>query len=413
MKLIENITKSKFYIPFLFILFLLLLASRRWMQLISPQVWDEDGSVVLYELINYGYISFLHPVNGYLITVPKIISAISLKISFSKYPLISTILTWIFIASIGLAIALAPTKLSNKILCAVAVFIVPTDPEVFGLPLYTFWWASILLFLVVLWDERDPSLGWRSIFLLIGGFSSPIIIMTLPIFYFRAYWYRKFRNEQKLALLATLVAIVQSYFILTWNGQSPSLYSIMINIIPKFFGLFLIGNLTNYNILFWIMGLLLICIISMWLLHDRHNITSWILAYLLIGAIFVMVLRVDPIYIGLRGGPRYFFFPFILIFWILIQFFHSGFPKWVKAFILVILVIALINAAPVWSRTHDDLNWEEHVINCGCGSDEYYSIPIHFDGNQHTAWSINMSHKTCSHLLKRDFFPPNKVSGCA
>jgi len=173
---ITNLFKKRYFLyPILFTSFTLLLASRRWLQLVSPQVWDEDGTKIIPGLINHGLTSFLTPVNGYLITVPKIISLISLTISFSHYPLISTILAWLFIASVGLAVAISPTHLKLKIACALLIFLIPSNPEVFGLPLYTFWWSSILLFLLALWDEKNLQLKWRVIFLFLGGLSSPKI----------------------------------------------------------------------------------------------------------------------------------------------------------------------------------------------------------------------------------------------
>src|ERR1035437_10473804 len=104
MKRIENIVKSRFYIPLTFSVFVGVLMSRRWWQIVSPQVWDEDGTQVIYGFMTQGYLAFFEPVNGYFIAVPKIISMISLWVSFLYYPLVSTILAWIFIASVGLAI---------------------------------------------------------------------------------------------------------------------------------------------------------------------------------------------------------------------------------------------------------------------------------------------------------------------
>ena len=187
--------------------------TRRWCQIASPQVWDEDGTQIIYGFITHGWVELLQPVNGYLITVPKIISMISLRVSFLHYPVVSTILSWSFIVSVGLAIAISPAPIHGKFLCAAAAFMIPSDPEVFGLPLYTFWWAALLLFLVALWDEKRPTLGWRLCFLLLGGLSSPVIILVLPVLYFRVCLYRSLRSEYVIAFVATLIAVVQILFV--------------------------------------------------------------------------------------------------------------------------------------------------------------------------------------------------------
>ena len=403
MKLIADFAKSRLYIPLLFTIFLSLLSSRRWQQLISPQVWDEDGTQIIYGFITHGWVAFFEPVNGYLITVPKFISAISLGVSFSNYPIVSTIFTWLFIALVGLAITLAPTHIRGKFLCAAAVFMIPSDPEVFGLPLYTFWWASLLLFLVALWDEKHPSLGWRLGFLLIGGLSSPIIMLILPVLYFRVYRYRSLRSEQLVAFIATLIAAVQIFFIVKGSaGRFPPLNSVLINVILTFFGKFLIGNWVDIKVLSWFAGVGLIGIIAACVFRDRRNASVWILLYLLVGSILLTVARVDPVIIHPRlAGPRYFFYPFVLTFWILIQYFHAAHSNWLRGFIGIVAVIGVVNAAPVWSRQHDDLQWTDHARSCRLFPS--YTIPIQFDGNRSSAWSLKLSGKSCAELLESDF----------
>lgn len=420
MKFFSDFTKNRLYIPLLLAVFLGLLTSRRWQQLISPQVWQEDGTPNpwlngglgsgsnLADYIIKGWSAFSEPVNGYLIAVPKIISAISLWVSFSNYPIVSTIFTWLFIALVGLAITLAPTKLRGKVLCAVAVFMIPSDPEVFGLPLYTFWWASLLLFLVALWDEKRPSLGWRLGFLLLGGLSSPVILLILPVLYFRAYWYRSLRSEQLVAFIATLIAAVQGFFIIKGSsGGFPSVDSVLMNIIPTFFGKFLIGNWVDNKFWLYFAGMGLIGIMAARLLRDRRNVATWVLLYLLVGSIALTVARVDPANIHPRlAGPRYFFFPFVLTFWILIQYFHSAYSNWLRGFIGIVTVTAVINAAPAWSRQHDDLYWADHVRSCRLFPE--YAIPVHIDGNRASTWFLKLSGKSCTELLGRDLLVSSK-----
>jgi hypothetical protein len=402
MRLFAGFTKNRLYLPLLLAVFLSLLASRRWQQLISPQVWDEDGTKVLRGFINHGWLAFFEPVNGYLITAPKIISAISLGVSFSSYPIVSTIITWLFIASVGLAITLSPTHLRGKFFCAVSVFAIPSDPEVYGLPLYTFWWASPLLFLVASWDANRSSLGWRAAFLVLGGLSSPIIVLVLPILYFRAWWYRSLRSEQWVAFIATTIAAVQIYFIARGNaGQFPPLDSVWMNVIPTFFGEFLIGGWVDNKVWLWFAGMGQSGIIATWFFRDRRNVSTWILLYLLVGSVALSVARVDPAIIHPRfAGPRYFFLPFILTFWILIQYFHTAHSNWLRGFIGIVTVTAVINAAPAWSRQHDDLHWFNHVLSCRLFPE--YNIPIHYDGNRASTWFLKLSGKSCAELLRRD-----------
>ena len=270
--------KLRYQLISLMALLLGLLATRRWQQIISPQVWAEDGVRILPQYIREGWFSFFEPVNGYLVTIPKIISAVSLEVSFLNYPLISTILSWLFITLVGLAIAYSPTKMHDKALCAIAVFMIPSDPEVFGLPLYTFWWSSLLLFLVALWDEKVPLIGWRIGFVMICGLSSPVIIAILPILYFRSYRYRSLHAEHTVASIATLIAAVQLYFILQISSSEagfPPLESLLKFIVPKFFGRFLIGNWIDNGLCLWLAGMGVSSLMIGWLIHERHRVCGY------------------------------------------------------------------------------------------------------------------------------------------
>ncbi len=386
------------------LVFVLLLASRRSMQFTSPQVWDEDGTQIIRAFVEQGWSSLIVPVNGYLVTVPKLISMLSMTLSAAAYPMVSTMLSALFIALVGVAIAMSPTKLQAKALCALSIFVIPCDPEVFALPLYTFWWASILLFLLALWDEQTPALGWRLLFLLLAGLSSPVIVMVLPVLWLRAAMYRRQRVELVLAVVATLVTAVQVYFMVAGSaGSVPPIKSVLLNVVPTFFGNFLIGNLLRTIPGLWIVGVGLTGLTAMWLIRSRVRVSAWVLMYLLLGAIGLSVARVDPAIMHPHwAGPRYFFFPFILLFWVLIQFGAGLTRTTARALMGALLAVAVANAVPVWSRSHDNLQWREHLLSCQYFSN--YALPVHFDGNRNRAWELLLSGENCRALTGRALF---------
>src|SRR5215475_5493181 len=138
---------------------LILLLVRAWPRLLNAQVWDEDGTHNLPGFFKNGLADLFEPLNGYLVLVPKLITISAASISFSQYPLISTLLAWGVTLAVCYIIATAPIQLRGGLLLAVACLLVPSDPEVFGLPLYTFWWVSILLFVVVFWNQQSTDWG--------------------------------------------------------------------------------------------------------------------------------------------------------------------------------------------------------------------------------------------------------------
>ncbi len=404
-------SKSSLRIPLLFVAFLCLVASRRWEQLASPQVWAEDGGLIS-GFIGNGWREFLQPVNGYLILVPKMVTRVSMAVSIYYYPIVSAILAFLFAALTGVAAAIAPTRLRGRVLCAFSIFLVPSDSEVFGLPLYTFWWASILLLLLALWDERRPALGFRLVCVTAAGLSSPFVFVVLPVLCFRALLHRKLHAERIVAFAATGVAAVQMYFISRGTAMAfPTWASFSRYVVPRFCGWFLLGNFWENSDLLWPLGLLVVTLIAAFWYGSRRDPTAWILVYLYCGAIASSIFRIDPAALHpIRAGPRYFFLPFVLTFWILIQFILATDRKWIRVSVGIIASVAVLDALPVWSRRHDDLQWEQHLVSARMFS--RYEIPIQSDGHRFSAWYIGEPGATWDGLILRDWFlSPEDLAG--
>jgi hypothetical protein len=389
------------WIALLLLFFTGLAASRRWQQVTCPQVWAEDGRLIS-SFINSGWLGVIEPVNGYLILVPRVIAGISLSISIFHFPMISTLLACLFAGFVGVAVAASPTRLRGKMLCAAAVFLIPSDAEVFGVPLYTLWWAPVLLLLLALWDERRPALLLRIVYVVVGGLSSPYILVVLPVLYIRALLIRNVRPERIVAVAATAVAAVQACFIAGGASMArPPLGSFMQYVVPRFCGWFLAGGISENGYLLWPAGLLLLAMIAAYFLAHRREGFAWILVYLYVGAVGSALIRVDPAALHpFRGGPRYFFFPFFLTSWILIQFALSAPRKWLARLAGIVALTGALNALPQWTRHHDDLHWKEHLVSARLFSD--YCIPIQSDGHWFRAWSIVASGGIWQHALDKD-----------
>jgi hypothetical protein len=396
------ISRHRVRIALLFFACLGLLASRRWQQLVQPQTWNEDGSVVLPQLMSEGWVTLLEPMNGYLIASSKIISVFSFSVSLAHYPLVSTAITWIFTALVGVAIAIAPTILRGRTLCALAVFLVPTDPEVFGLPLYSFWWAALLLFLVALWDERAPADGWRLGFLMLGGLSSPVVVMVLPILCMRAWRSGQNRREWVVAAVATVLSTLQLMLIVQGSaGTIPPLQSVLESTVPIFLGWFLVGNWMPRPFLLWVAGVLLAALTAVWAFGERETGRAPVLLYLLGGSVALAVARFDPSLLHPSlAGPRYFFLPFVCLYWILVQIVCSSRLTTPRTAAFVLVMSAIVNAAPTWTRKHDDLKWERHIRSCRLFPE--YWIPVQYDGRGAMAWRTRYDGAACAAALERD-----------
>ena len=130
---------------------------------------------------------------------------------------------------------------------------------------------------------------------------------------------------------------------MTTTTASPAGWKSLGLIIEKFFGRFVWGldspNADQYAGLI-LAGIALAATAGYALLNLRNRWLAFVLLYLLSGSIALSVMRVNidvPSPTG--GGPRYFFYPYVFLSWILIQ--------------SIIILLALISTvmAMMWKAT--------------------------------------------------------------
>jgi hypothetical protein len=394
-------------------IFFLILYARRSAQLLHPQVWDEDGLVIMRDLIQAGPASILWPLNGYLLVIPRTITFLALSVSVSYYPLISTLLAWAFTIAALIAISVSPLALRGGVLLAIAAGLVPSDPEVFGLPLYTFWWAGLLVVAAAFWRPQGGATAWRLAFVASGGLSSPVILLALPLFLCRAAMWRRDVAERIVAIAATLCAIAQIAALVQSHvvaQQSLLSTSGLLAALPMFFGNYVAGSVVRAQpqfatVIEWVVAVATLAVIAVALRTGRRHIAMLAaLLYLLFGSIALSAARapiliLDPV----LTGPRYFFYPFVFEAWLLLQIAFLARWRFVRWTAAAFVGLAVLNAIPALSRPHDDLRWLANVRNCAqVGDTEVYGIPVEFDGRAASAWVLQLSGAHCRILASRD-----------
>lgn len=254
-----------------------------------------------------------------------------------------------------------------------------------------------MLFIVLFWDFESKDYLKRSVFIFFSTLSSPAFIITLPGMWVRLY-ISKNALEFKLTLFATFLAAIQSFLILN-HSKAITLSINDINltnlskIISAFFGSYITINAQQELQLFF--GYLFL-IFYLIVILQKKNLILISLIYLLFSSIIISISRVDiniihPIF----AGPRYFFFPFIIQSWILLQITLSNYNYYIKIISSILLILSIINAIPILTRSHDELHWENHILSCKYFDN--YRIPVHSDGNIAHAWSFSINKKNCPH----------------
>ena len=390
---------STLSVPILILLAFGLLLLRAWPRLLYPEVWAEDGTENLYGLIQNGPLDIFRPIGGYLVLIPRLISLLSLSISFTYYPIISTVFAWVFTIFVFVVIAKAPTQLKGQLFLAISCMLIPSDPECFGLPLYTYWWSALLLFLMVFWQPEQSNI-FRTILIGVCSLTSPVCLVTLPLFWIRAFTLKAYRSELYLAILASVCVGVQLCVMHFYGKPAEFNFSFSYLVIKLFFGTYVIGNL--YPQANWLMGISLLVFISAGLLGIKNK-SLYALYYLLLVSILMSIYRVDiSILNPINAGPRYFFFPFILLSWVLIQLIFDCRLLFFKIGATLFLCASLVNATPHLTRKHDRLDWGKQAMKCL--HEEKTSFLVHNAGSADHAWSFTLTSEECARIMNRNLF---------
>ena len=398
-------TPLKMAVVILLTVFVLFL--RRPGQFSHPYLWVEDGAETLKSFADHGPYILIEPLNGYEVLATKILSYIAFRSSILWAPEIEVVLAILATCAVLLAIAFSPTHLRYRSLCAVMPLLVPTSAEVFTTSAYVFWWVGILLLLVLLW--REEMQGLRFLFVVLGGFSSPLILPVAPALLVRAVWERS-RREVMIAGTAILIAAVQ-YAILRTAGAagnaSPINFETFATAVDKLVGFFIVGALTMDDTKYYGLGFLIgaVLLALAWTVRkrlDRHFIFL-LVGYVLICGAMVWKIPVDTID-PLGAGERYFFYPFIMLMWGAIWI-ASVSDAAVAVLFAAILAFSLISSGHFLWFDQGRLDWRGFITACAIsGSDHISDIPIYHYNGYPKHWDLKLTGAECRRLIDRSIF---------
>src|SRR5262249_23282154 len=170
----------------LFVFAIVVVSWRRPDQIVNPTLWFEEGTQLLTNYLRCGACAWWLPVNGSNILSAKIIVLPAFKLSILHAGHLAAVGAAAFIALVVSLIGTTPTHLRGKYFCALATLLVPTAAENYGVALYSFWWAGLLIVLALLWDSTKGLQWLRWSLLILGGLSSPIMSPLSVLFVLRA-----------------------------------------------------------------------------------------------------------------------------------------------------------------------------------------------------------------------------------
>jgi hypothetical protein len=383
----------------LILLTIAVLFARRPDQFLHPYIWVEDGTVILKAYAERGLASMFEPVSGYMILATKLISLSAYQVSIEWAPEIALVLTVAYTCAVVAAVAFSPTHLRAPFLCALVVLTLPVDPEVYAVSLLAFWWAGLLLILALIWDADRGAASLRAFYVVLGGLSSPLAVPLAALFVLRALLERR-SSEFLIAALALAMAAVQAREIFGFHHVD---YSRLVDphivrvALDKFAGyIFASPRYGNYY-----GGTILLALLAIATFRIRKllSVPFWLLVLTWVAIVATTVLRnpigiIDP----LNGGPRYFFFPFAVLMWIMIWIAALS-PAHVRILLAAGYLLGIAWVYKRMTRSHDAADWRGHLAACTRSPE--YALPLHYDGITHRMWHVWLTGQQCRDLIAR------------
>lgn len=387
---------------------------RRPDQFTHPYIWVEDGTRNLPDYIAHGWAFVLEPMVGYISLPIRVLFGIGASVSFRWLPELGFALAMLFTYLVLAAVALSPTALRYRFLCALALLLLPTNPEVYGVSLYTGWCGSVLALLPLLWPAAsEGQLRLRALLLTAGGLSTPLLVGLLPLYGARWIVWRR-RADWQLLLLGGALSAIQLATMWTMSAVLGGNVASrpLVNVPMKFFGYYLLWTpLQQEETLYLGLGIVLIAVLVAATFVRRRTLDFTFVA--LVGALAVAIALaavrapLNAVHPVLAGG-RYFFLPYLLLSWLLLYFIdrrHQG----TSVFCIAALLLALGGFAAHARWRHAAIDWRSHVAQCV--TQPVHQFPVHYEGTQphQIIWAVDVPGEACRRLVAASLFDNHLV----
>jgi hypothetical protein len=386
--------------------------ARRPEQLLHPYVWDEE-SFVLRHVVQGDWLGALGPLQGYLTLPSNVFVALAAAISFVHLPAVMYVFaTFMYIATM-LMILVPESRLGDwntRAAMALSAALVPTNPEVFGVLLYCFWWSTLWPIAILgwhrtMWPVRFP-------LLLIAALSSPAGGAMSLLF---IYSYVRGRNRRDLLSGLILVCVfVPQVLLMLASSRSALVLAPDVKAVVK--QALLTGGYFEAT---WftvhqppprpvmVLGLAFLTFLALASSIEavRSNRDEPFLLFIA-AFLFTMMSAVpapllsDP---ATAAGPRYYFLPFIAYSWTLLTLWKTSDLALLRTIGAALLVFSLVNLTVTFSRTPDTrtarLSWAGELEKCAQSPEAVAHVPIYFVGSSEF-WSLDLAPDWCR-ALKR------------
>ena len=383
---------------------------RRPEQLLHPYIWAEEH-VIIGRLMVGGWAEALQPVNGNLSFPATALVALGATVSFTHLPLFASIAATVVFAVTILVVVLPESRwgnLTTRALMALGLALVPANPEVFGVLLYSFWWATLWPAAILGW--RRELWGVRLPLLAVASLSSPAAgAIALP--FLLLWWVNRRRVDLVSALLLAAGFVVELVVFVTSDRAGTTSSSVLdvlrqgLRTAGLFETLWLAPGTGNWTFMEFtglvVLSLLGVVVLLIWRQGNVAPLLLFLVLVIYTGASAVPeALRTS----ALNAGPRYYFLPYVALIWLLLHLWReSRPPDPIPRVASLALLSGMLGLAVTFSRdpvnTTGRLDWGDEIEKCAASTAAVVDVPIYLDGSAETLWAMPMTPQQCRDRL--------------
>ncbi|CAN1486867.1 hypothetical protein MCEMIE24B_00083 [Microbacteriaceae bacterium] len=381
---------------------------RRPDQFLNPQIWNEEG-LLLQSLSEQGILATVFfPFAGTLNAPTNLAVVIAGTLNLAQA---NVLLYWfaVFVFVFYLALWSIPAsklKPASRALIMLLTALIPTDPETFGVGLYTFWWMQLFVIPMFFWDKAKPL--HSQVIMVIACLSGPVGCILSAIYLSKRIALRE-AISLRAFFLPSLITLAQFFFVVSSGrlGISTNLVPLagqMANAVGMYFTF---GIFKEPLPLIILVGLTVISIIALKTIKDTVlyfktglPVNDIVITNISISAALAVSLALAAIAGGIGTnpldiGPRYFFFSFQILSIFLVFQLAVSHSRATKVFIIISLLSSQFGTLQAWDRHHDDLAWGNQILKCSQSTNETYEIYVHYIGSAKDVWDYSVKQSLC------------------
>lgn len=368
--------------------------------------------MILRDFIENGWAAALTPVQGYLVFPSSPLLALAAQISFVDVPTTSYVFASLVFAVTVVMLVVPDSRwggLRIRTAMAMTTALVPTNPEVFGVLLYSFWWSTLWPLIILgwkrsLWAIRIPLLS-------VAALSSPAAGVLVVLFLTA---YLLWRSRDHLISTAILLAglVVQLIVLLgstraeaIRSAATPTAVAEQVLRTGGYFETHWLPLVEPDRASLAFSGLLFLAFLSATSVYLAASVGRPAALLLTLAALLFTGLSSVPaplISHLVSAGPRYFFLPFVVFAWALLLILRDARQPALRIAAALLLCFPLFGLRTTFSRlpqtTTANLSWEAELRQCALTRSRIVHVPIYFDGSAGDYLSLDLTPDQCRQL---------------